>query len=1009
VMHLGDGSGGGSGGSVDLTSQVSIDAADTGNSTLPAPLSARGVGVGGGGGAASASGPLAQQAAFQASLLAAQQARLALQTAEIEAARERWNKYLVLHTKIDRHSSELRRLVRRGIPPELRGHVWQILSGSRDKQALLQAAHLRRFRAQQSHSSESLTGPSAESQQPLLPTRDHILDANYYAHCLACATNPANLTADNHPAQVEKDLHRTFPDNMLYESNPVPGAAAADAAAAPAAAAASSAPSASSASSDSGAGGVGGVKHRHTSSVGLNMLRRVLLAFSFHCPAIGYCQSMNFITALLLLFMDEEEAFYMLCVILEDVCCIDVTPSSSGGSETAAAGVAGVAAQGGDDAAGAGDDDLDVAGSPSAVSAGGGSPSGGVRKLLYYHSPDLSGAHIDQKVFADLVAEKLPRVAAHFERLSFPLAPLAMAWHLCLFVNTLPLETVLVVWDVLFSEGVKILLRASLTLLKVHEKHILRAADFEELLMVLKTLPAFHPTLVQQGEGGDQPPTLVPPLVDTAGFMKIAFDPMWIGSFPLSKITALRNFHRLQVEEDLAMRKSKAKAAKERIRAAQAAAAVAAAAAAAAQSKHASSNSTTAQQQQQHPPPPPPRPSVAALSSSPAASLHYVVVSSSPPRSGVASGAPSPATAAGFDMVPVQPTPPSSSSSSLASSLLVADPARVERLSLYSDAVAHGPTILESYYSPEGVGGRTKQGGAASEGFLPVFPPAHGNDSPRVGPAIQIDEESPAPSPPVSAKAAPHRASATPSGMGAALAASAGSVSRPARPSESAVKQALKHQLGSSPSGTAQSVTIHAAQSLHMADTIARTLAASNNGAGAPSAAGSNASGAAQKSSSAVPPSAQARRRSSGAGLSTGASASRGGSGSAGNGASESSASTGVFAGLLSSVGRAIEFLVEDERAMEQRRQEARSNSSNSSGSSGAATPEKRRGVQGAQPPQQRRPSLGSGSVPGGSKQPVASGAPAAASPQVGGRQLGSGAPAPSPRPPPPPPQLKLV
>ena len=68
--------------------------------------------------------------------------------------------------------------------------------------------------------------------------------------------------------------------------------------------------------------------------------------------------------------------------------------------------------------------------------------------------------------------------------------------------------------------------------------------------------------------GVDQAPTgpqLIPPSIDTAGFLRICFDPLFIGSFPLSKIQALRNFHRLQVEEELAARKSKVNQAKKRL------------------------------------------------------------------------------------------------------------------------------------------------------------------------------------------------------------------------------------------------------------------------------------------------------------------------------------------------------------------------------------------------------------------------------------------------------------
>ena len=49
-------------------------------------------------------------------------------------------------------------------------------------------------------------------------------------------------------------------------------------------------------------------------------LGRVLLAFSVHKPDIGYCQSMNYIAALLLLAMeeDEEAAFWVLVSLIDD-------------------------------------------------------------------------------------------------------------------------------------------------------------------------------------------------------------------------------------------------------------------------------------------------------------------------------------------------------------------------------------------------------------------------------------------------------------------------------------------------------------------------------------------------------------------------------------------------------------------------------------------------------------------------------------------------------------------
>jgi hypothetical protein len=65
--------------------------------------------------------------------------------------------------------------------------------------------------------------------------------------------------------QVDKDLQRTFPTHDFFESKE-----------------------------------------------GMETLRRVLLAYSLRNPAVGYCQSMNFIVAILILFMEEEAAYWVL-------------------------------------------------------------------------------------------------------------------------------------------------------------------------------------------------------------------------------------------------------------------------------------------------------------------------------------------------------------------------------------------------------------------------------------------------------------------------------------------------------------------------------------------------------------------------------------------------------------------------------------------------------------------------------------------------------------------------
>ncbi len=67
------------------------------------------------------------------------------------------------------------------------------------------------------------------------------------------------------PEQIELDLQRTFPFNKFFLGR---------------------------------------------NSRGIVKLRRILRAFTRHCPKIGYCQGFNFIAGFALLFLPEEEAFW---------------------------------------------------------------------------------------------------------------------------------------------------------------------------------------------------------------------------------------------------------------------------------------------------------------------------------------------------------------------------------------------------------------------------------------------------------------------------------------------------------------------------------------------------------------------------------------------------------------------------------------------------------------------------------------------------------------------------
>ncbi|KAF8541301.1 rab-GTPase-TBC domain-containing protein [Trichophaea hybrida] len=138
-------------------------------------------------------------------------------------------------------SAKIKRYVRKGIPPEWRGAAWFWYAGGQK--------YLNKYPGKYDE---------LVNQGPLPPDSE----------------------------LIERDLHRTFPDNIKYKPDPPPGMTR-----------------------------LSKLQEKQYETVIVQQLRRVLTAFASYVPKIGYCQSLNFLAGLLLLFMPEEKTFWMLYIL----------------------------------------------------------------------------------------------------------------------------------------------------------------------------------------------------------------------------------------------------------------------------------------------------------------------------------------------------------------------------------------------------------------------------------------------------------------------------------------------------------------------------------------------------------------------------------------------------------------------------------------------------------------------------------------------------------------------
>ncbi|KAF9262424.1 TBC-domain-containing protein [Marasmius fiardii PR-910] len=163
---------------------------------------------------------------------------------------------------------------------------------------------------------------------------------------------------------------------------------------------------------------------------GVDKLRRVLTAYSKRNPTVGYCQGMNLVTStLLLVHADEEEAFWVLAAIVERLLPED------------------------------------------------------------FFSPSLLPSRACPMVLLDYVQEYTPKLHSHLIDLGVDLPAICFSWFLSLFTDCLPVETLFRVWDVFLVDGLDVLFRIALGILRSNEQELLRCQSIPAVYVALENLP----------------------------------------------------------------------------------------------------------------------------------------------------------------------------------------------------------------------------------------------------------------------------------------------------------------------------------------------------------------------------------------------------------------------------------------------------------------------------------------------------------------------------------------
>ncbi|CAF0742723.1 unnamed protein product [Didymodactylos carnosus] len=162
---------------------------------------------------------------------------------------------------------------------------------------------------------------------------------------------------------------------------------------------------------------------------GQKHLFSILAAYSVYNTEIGYCQGMNQIVAFLLLYLPEEETFWALSQLMTQ--------------------------------------------SPYT--------------MFGFFVPSFPKLFRFQEHFEKIMKKMLPKLYKHFTQYQLESNLFTIRWFMLCYLDCLPFQLVLRIWDIYILEGEQVLLTMAFCILKINRKKLIHLKTFDNLNTFLKT------------------------------------------------------------------------------------------------------------------------------------------------------------------------------------------------------------------------------------------------------------------------------------------------------------------------------------------------------------------------------------------------------------------------------------------------------------------------------------------------------------------------------------------